>query len=73
MDRISKKNALRTLAWRFNSDRMVMEYVHGSYLRHIAAQQGYYPTPLTKEADTPLVIAQGRIDEARSLPRGLWI
>ena len=27
-----QKNALRTLAWRFNADRMVMDYVPNSYL-----------------------------------------
>jgi starch phosphorylase len=27
-----QKNALRTLAWRFNADRMVMDYVQNSYL-----------------------------------------
>jgi starch phosphorylase len=28
-----QKNAFRTLAWRFNADRMVMDYVHHGYLR----------------------------------------
>src|SRR5207302_11144249 len=27
-----QKNALRSLAWRFNADRMVMDYVQTSYL-----------------------------------------
>ena len=27
-----QKNALRSLAWRFNADRMVMDYVQRSYL-----------------------------------------
>ena len=27
-----QKNALRSLAWRFNADRMVMDYVQNSYL-----------------------------------------
>ena len=27
-----QKNAFRTLAWRFNADRMVMDYVQNSYL-----------------------------------------
>jgi starch phosphorylase len=27
-----QKNALRSLAWRFNSDRMVMDYVRNCYL-----------------------------------------
>ena len=27
-----QKNALRTLAWRFNADRMVMDYTMNSYL-----------------------------------------
>jgi len=26
------KRALRTLAWRYNADRMVMDYVHRCYL-----------------------------------------
>ena len=27
-----QKSALRSLAWRFNADRMVMDYVQNSYL-----------------------------------------
>ncbi len=27
-----QKNALRSLAWRFNADRMVMDYVQNGYL-----------------------------------------
>ena len=27
-----QKNAFRTLAWRFNADRMVMDYVQHGYL-----------------------------------------
>ncbi|MDR3637402.1 MAG: alpha-glucan family phosphorylase [Isosphaeraceae bacterium] len=33
-----QKNALRSLAWRFNADRMVMDYVQNSYLPAAGAQ-----------------------------------
>ena len=33
------KNAFRTMAWRFNSDRMVMDYLHQGYLPAVAAVQ----------------------------------
>ena len=41
-----QKHAIRTLAWRFNADRMVLDYVQRAYLKE--ERQSYLPDDLTK-------------------------
>jgi starch phosphorylase len=37
------KHALRTLAWRYNADRMVMDYTHLMYLPASRTQTAHVP------------------------------
>jgi starch phosphorylase len=37
------KRAIRTLAWRYNADRMVMDYVKECYLPAAGGQTSYMP------------------------------
>lgn len=39
------KRSMRTLAWRFNADRMVMDYVRHCYLPAAVASSCQMPTP----------------------------
>jgi starch phosphorylase len=39
------KRSMRTLAWRFNADRMVMDYVRHCYLPAALASSCQMPTP----------------------------
>ena len=39
------KRSIRTLAWRFNADRMVMDYVRNCYLPAATASSCQMPTP----------------------------
>jgi starch phosphorylase len=39
------QRSMRTLAWRFNADRMVMDYVRNCYLPAAVASSCQMPTP----------------------------
>ena len=58
-----QKNALRSLAWRFNADRMVMDYVQNSYL---PAAGGLSCAMPRADASRPTVRADvSRLDASR--------